>query len=52
MARSGTVDPQLYRGIYHRVANRNQTYLNSRDGAVPGRRILRFWSEDDAPSGT
>lgn len=46
---SGTVDPQIRRGIYGRVANTRQNHLNSRDG-VAGMTVARVLSvEDDWP---
>lgn len=41
MAHRGSVDPQLYKGMYHRKANTTQPHLNSRDGVVSSRRIPR-----------
>jgi hypothetical protein len=32
LATSGTVDPALRRGMYHRVANFTQPHLNGREG--------------------
>lgn len=34
-AHSGTVDPQIRRGLYHRAANKAKPYLNSRDCIAP-----------------
>lgn len=45
----GVVDPAVRKGIYHRVANARQPYLNSCDGSVRptrGGRIMRDdWDE-------
>lgn len=32
---TGTVDPQIRRGMYHRAANSTNSHLNSRDGVAP-----------------
>lgn len=40
MATSGTVDPAVRRGMYHRVANPAKPYLNSRDGFYPASRKM------------
>lgn len=37
---TGTVDPQIRRGIYGRAANTRQSHLNSRDG-VAGMAVAR-----------
>ena len=34
-SRSGTVDPCIRRGMYHREPNRTKPYLNSREGVAP-----------------
>jgi hypothetical protein len=40
MAVSGTVDPAVRRGMYHRAANMAKPYLNSRDGHYPASRKM------------
>lgn len=40
MAHSGTIDPSIRRGMYHREVNRTKPYLNSRDGAAPAYRTM------------
>lgn len=47
MSRSGTVDPQTRRGMYHRVANPLAPHLNSRDGAMRGHRTAGFRMDGD-----
>lgn len=39
MSSSGTVDPAIRRGMYHRKANPASPHLNSRDGYYPAARI-------------
>jgi hypothetical protein len=48
MATSGTVDPAVRRGMYHRVANLAKPYLNSRDGYYPASRRLDGTSHSTA----
>lgn len=40
LSSSGTVDPQIRRGMYHRAANTAQPHLNSRDGVAPPVRLM------------
>lgn len=40
MARSGTVDPAIRKGLFHRAANAAKPYLNSRDGIAPAYRLM------------
>jgi hypothetical protein len=39
MSSTGTVDPSIRRGMYHRAANPAAPHLNSRDGHYPAVRI-------------
>ena len=39
MSSSGTVDPQVRRGMYHRAANTAAPHLNSRDGHYRATRV-------------
>jgi hypothetical protein len=39
MSASGTVDPSIRRGLFHRAANTSSPHLNSRDGHYPAARI-------------
>lgn len=34
-SKSGTVDPRIRRGMYHREPNRTRPHLNSREGFAP-----------------
>jgi hypothetical protein len=36
---SGTPDPAMRKGMYHRAWNPQHSHLNSRDGVAPARRI-------------
>lgn len=40
MAKSGTVDPAIRKGMFHRAANPTKPYLNSRDGIAPAYRLM------------
>jgi hypothetical protein len=40
MSRSGTVDPAIRRGMYHRAANKSMPHLNSRDGVAPAQKLM------------
>lgn len=39
-SRSGSVDPQIRRGMYHRSANESRPHLNSREGIAPPQRAM------------
>jgi hypothetical protein len=42
---SGTPDPAMRKGMYHRAWNPQHSHLNSRDGVVRGKRIPTGLSE-------
>lgn len=50
MSSSGTVDPAVRRGMYHRVQNKKSPHLNSRDGVMRGHRIGEHKMRDDWPA--
>jgi hypothetical protein len=50
MSSTGTVDPAIRRGIYHRAANTAAPHLNSRDGYYPANRIPRMTENSARPS--
>lgn len=47
LARSGVVDAQVRRGMYHRVANPGAPHLNSRDGVARGHRTASYQLQGD-----
>jgi hypothetical protein len=49
MSASGTVDPAIRRGMYHRAANLTSPHLNSREGHYPA---TRFPNSDYNPAWT
>lgn len=46
--RSGTPDPAIRLGCFHRALNRGRPELNSRDGIAPPRTSNRFISDPDS----
>lgn len=51
LSRSGTIDPAIRRGMYHRVANTRSPHLNSRDGVTRPIRVDSGLAEDDSAPG-
>jgi hypothetical protein len=45
LSTTGSVDPAIRRGMYHRVYNRSQAHLNSRDGETLPTRIVKIDSD-------
>lgn len=49
LSTSGTVDPALRRGMYHRAANLSQPHLNGREGIARGSRVALSDIDGDWP---
>jgi len=45
---SGFPDAQIRRGMYHRAANRDKPYLNSREGIAPAFRTLTITQNENS----